>query len=249
MKKKIFLTLFLVVILGTAFTPHLCKGAGFTEWGEGQDRFTEARETMVKTQIEARGIKDKRVLRVIRTVPRHRFVLPIYQKMAYSDRPLPIGFGQTISQPYIVALMTESLRLKGDEKVLEIGTGSGYQAAILAKLAKEVYTIEIISGLAKRAEKTLKRLGYENIEVKYGDGYLGWPEYAPFDAIIVTAAPDHIPQPLIDQLAEGGRMIVPVGKYPWQVLKLIQKKGGQIITSDITDVLFVPMTGEEIKKH
>ena len=237
--RRIFLTLFLVVILGIAFA----------EWGESQDRFTEAREEMVRAQIEARGIKDKRVLKVMRTVPRHKFVLPLYQRAAYSDRPLPIGYGQTISQPYIVALMTEALRLKGDEKVLEIGTGSGYQAAILAELAKEVYTIEIIPGLTKRAEKTLKKLGYENIKVKCGDGYLGWPEYAPFNAIIVTCAPDHIPQPLIDQLAEKGRMIVPVGKYPWQVLKLIQKKKGQIISTDITNVLFVPMTGEEIKKH
>ena len=237
--RRIFLTLFLVVILGIAFA----------EWGESQDRFTEAREEMVRAQIEARGIKDKRVLKVMRTVPRHKFVLPLYQRAAYSDRPLPIGYGQTISQPYIVALMTEALRLKGDEKVLEIGTGSGYQAAILAELTKEVYTIEIIPGLTKRAEKTLKKLGYENIKVKCGDGYLGWPEYAPFNAIIVTCAPDHIPQPLIDQLAEKGRMIVPVGKYPWQVLKLIQKKKGQIISTDITNVLFVPMTGEEIKKH
>ncbi len=237
--KKTFLRLFLVVTLGMVFSGY----------GEAQDRFRRAREEMVRTQIEARGIKDERVLKVMSQAPRHKFVLPIYQKMAYSDRPLPIGFGQTISQPYIVALMTESLRLKGDEKVLEIGTGSGYQAAILAELAREVYTIEIILGLAKSAEKTLKELGYENIKVKCGDGYLGWPEYAPFNAIIVTCAPDHIPQPLIDQLAEGGRMIVPVGKYPWQVLKLIQKKKGQIITSDITEVLFVPMTGEEIKKH
>lgn len=239
MRRKIFFSLLLLTILG----------ATFVAWGEGQNSFTKAREEMVKTQIEARGIKDERVLKVMRAVPRHRFILPVYQKMAYSDRPLPIGYGQTISQPYIVALMTESLRLKGDEKVLEIGTGSGYQAAILAELAKEVYTIEIIPGLAKGAEKTLKKLGYENIKVKCGDGYLGWPEYTPFNAIIVTCAPDHIPQPLLDQLAEGGRMIVPVGKYPWQVLKLIQKKKGQIITTDITDVLFVPMTGEEIKKH
>ncbi len=237
--RRIFLTLFLVVILGIAFA----------EWGESQDRFTEAREAMVRTQIEARGIKDKRVLKVIRTVPRHRFVLPIYQKIAYSDRPLPIGYGQTISQPYIVALMTESLKLKGDEKVLEIGTGSGYQAAILAELAKEVYTIEIIPGLTKRAEKTLKKLGYENIKVKCGDGYLGWPEYAPFNAIIVTCAPDHIPQPLIDQLAEGGRMVIPIADTYPQRLTLIQKKKGKIVQEIITGCMFVPMTGEEIKKH
>ncbi len=197
--RRIFLTLFLVVILGIVFVGR----------GEAQDRFSKAREKMVRTQIEARRIKDKRVLKVMRAVPRHKFVLSVYQKMAYSDRPLSIGYGQTISQPYIVALMTESLKLKGDEKVLEIGTGSGYQAAVLAELAQEVYTIEIIPGLTKRAEKTLKKLGYENIKVKCGDGYLGWPEYAPFHAIIVTCAPDHIPQPLLDQLAEGGRMVIP----------------------------------------
>lgn len=214
-----------------------------------EEEFTKAREMMVRTQIEARGIKDKRVLRVMRTVPRHKFVLPVYQKIAYSDRPLPIGYGQTISQPYIVALMTESLKLKGDEKVLEIGTGSGYQAAILAELTKEVYTIEIISGLTKRAEKTLKKLGYKNIKVKCGDGYLGWPKYASFDAIIVTCAPDHIPQPLIDQLAEGGRMVIPIADTYPQRLTLIQKKKGKIVQEIITGCMFVPMTGEEIKKH
>jgi len=237
--KKIFLTLFLVVTLGIAFS----------KWGEGQDRFSEARETMVRTQIEARGLKDKRVLRVMRTVPRHKFVLPLYQRAAYSDRPLPIGYGQTISQPYIVALMTEALRLKGDEKVLEIGTGSGYQAAILAELTKEVYTIEIISGLARMAKKTLKKLGYNNIKVKCGDGYLGWPEYASFDAIIVTCAPDHIPQPLIDQLAEGGRMVIPIADTYPQRLTLIQKKKGKIVQEVITGCMFVPMTGGEIKKR
>ena len=237
--RRLFLALFLIVILGIAFA----------ERGESQDRFTEAREEMVKTQIEARRIKDKRVLKVMRTVPRHKFVLPIYQKIAYSDRPLPIGYAQTISQPYIVALMTESLKLKGGEKVLEIGTGSGYQAAILAELAKEVYTIEIIPGLTKKAEKTLKKLGYKNIKVKCGDGYLGWPEYAPFNAIIVTCAPDHIPQPLTDQLAEGGRMVIPIADTYPQRLTLIQKKKGEIVQEVITGCMFVPMTGEEIKKH
>ena len=237
--KRIFLRLFLVVILGLVFS----------ECGESQDRFTEAREMMVRAQIEARGIKDEGVLKMMRTVPRHKFVSPVYQKIAYSDRPLPIGYAQTISQPYIVALMTESLKLKGGEKVLEIGTGSGYQAAILAELAKEVYTIEIIPGLTKKAEKTLKKLGYKNIKVKCGDGYLGWPEYAPFDAIIVTCAPDHIPQPLIDQLAEGGRMVIPIADTYPQRLTLIQKKKGKIIQEIITGCMFVPMTGEEIKKH
>jgi len=235
MRKKIFFGLLLMVIAVG------CQAQ--------EEEFIKARETMVRTQIEARGIRDERILKVMRMVPRHRFVLPIYQRMAHSDRPLPIGFNQTISQPYIVALMTESLKLKGDEKVLEIGTGSGYQAAILAELAKEVYTIEIISGLAKRAEKTLKKLGYKNIKVKCGDGYLGWPEYASFDAIIVTCAPDHIPQPLIDQLAEGGRMVIPIADTYPQRLTLIQKKKGKIVQEIITGCMFVPMTGEEIKKH
>ena len=214
-----------------------------------EEEFAKAREMMVRAQIEARGIKDKRVLKVMRTVPRHKFVLPIYQKIAYSDRPLPIGYAQTISQPYIVALMTESLKLKGNELVLEIGTGSGYQAAVLAELAREVYTIEIILGLTKKAEKALKKLGYKNIKVKCGDGYLGWPEYAPFDAIIVTCAPDHIPQPLIDQLAEGGRMVIPIADTYPQRLTLIQKKKDKIVQEVITGCMFVPMTGEEIKKH
>ena len=214
-----------------------------------EEEFTKTREMMVRAQIEARGIKDERVLKMMRAVPRHKFVLPIYQKIAYSDRPLPIGSGQTISQPYIVALMTESLKLKGNELVLEIGTGSGYQAAILAGLAKKVYTIEIISGLAREAKKTLKKLGYENIKVKCGDGYLGWPEYAPFHAIIVTCAPDHIPQPLVDQLAEGGRMVIPIADTYPQRLTLIQKKKGKIVQEDIIGCMFVPMTGEEIKKH
>lgn len=199
------------------------------------------RERMVSEQIEARGIKDKRVLEVMRKLERHRFVFPEFQGVAYADSPLPIGEDQTISQPYIVALMTELLELKGDEKVLEIGTGSGYQAAILAELAREVYTIEIVPTLAKKAEALLLELGYKGIHVKAGDGFLGWPEVAPFDAIIVTCAPDEVPQPLVEQLREGGRLVIPVGAH-YQVLKLLTKKQGRIEEKDIIPVIFVPMT-------
>ena len=209
--------------------------------------FKAMREKMVETQIKARGVKNPRVLSALLKVERHRFVPEENLNSAYSDQPLPIGEGQTISQPYIVALMTELLDLKGDEKVLEIGTGSGYQAAILAELSKEVYTIEIIESLASMSKKRLLELGYQNIQVKAGDGYLGWPEFAPFDAIIVTAAPDHIPKPLIEQLKEGGRMVVPVGTHT-QELKKIVKRSGKIETTDVIPVLFVPMTGEGVKK-
>ena len=208
--------------------------------------FKAMREKMVETQIKARGVKDPRVLSALLKVERHRFVPEEYLNSSYSDQPLPIGEDQTISQPYIVALMTELLELKGEEKVLEIGTGSGYQAAILAELAKEVYSIEIIESLASKAKNLLLELGYQNIKVKAGDGYLGWPDVAPFDAIIVTAAPDHIPKPLIEQLKEGGRMVVPVGTYT-QELKKIIKRSGKIETTDVIPVVFVPMTGEGVK--
>jgi protein-L-isoaspartate(D-aspartate) O-methyltransferase len=209
--------------------------------------FKAMREKMVETQIQARGVKDPRVLSALRKVERHRFVPKEYLDSAYFDQPLPIGEGQTISQPYIVALMTELLELKGGEKVLEIGTGSGYQAAILAELAKEVYSIEIIETLASIAKIRLSELGYQNVKVKAGDGYLGWPEVAPFDAIIITCAPDHIPKPLIEQLQEGGRMIVPIGTYA-QELKKIVKRSGKMETTDVIPVVFVPMTGEGVKQ-
>jgi protein-L-isoaspartate(D-aspartate) O-methyltransferase len=180
-------------------------------------------------------------------VPREKFV-PVYLKgLSYYDGPLPIGEGQTISQPYIVALMTELLELDGSKKVLEVGTGSGYQAAILAELAQQVYTIEILEPLAKNAEKILKELGYSNVKVKCGDGFLGWKEYAPFDAIIVTCAPQAVPAPLIEQLKDGGRLVIPVGTT-WQELKLITKKGKDIRTETIIPVRFVPMTGKEAEK-
>ncbi len=206
----------------------------------------EERDKMVAWQIQARNVKDPNVLKAMRIVPRHAFVRFSEQRYAYADHPLPIGFDQTISQPYIVAFMTEALQLKPDSKVLEIGTGSGYQAAVCAEIAKEVYTIEIVEGLAKRAEKCLKELGYPNVFVRFGDGFFGWPDVAPFDAIIGTAAAGRIPEPLLEQLKPGGRMILPYGR-PWdfQYLVLITKdQKGNISTKNVMPVRFVPMTGE-----
>lgn len=230
--KKIFFCAFL--------TAALCRICLASE----EEVFAPNRERMVQEQVEHRGITDMRVLDAMRKVKRHLFLPAGLRNAAYEDRPLPIGMGQTISQPYIVALMTELLRLKGSEKVLEIGTGSGYQAAILAELAKEVYTIDILEPLARNAEKLLKELGYTNIYVSHGDGFLGWPEFSPFDAIIVTCAPEEIPAPLIEQLAEGGRLVIPVGRL-WQELKLVEKKNGKMITKNIIPVRFVPMLREE----
>jgi len=199
---------------------------------------------MVETQIVARGVRDQRVLAAMREVPRHLFVGPSESARAYEDHPLPIGGNQTISQPYIVALMTELAEVGPQDKVLEIGTGSGYQSAVLSKLAREVYSIEIVPELARQSAERLKKLGYVNVTVREGDGYRGWPEHAPFDAIIVTAAPDRIPQPLLDQLAPGGRMVIPVGSF-FQELKVLSKdKDGKISEKDIIPVRFVPMTGE-----
>lgn len=206
--------------------------------------FTQNRENMVEKQIRARGISDERVLAAMLEVPRHLFVPEEYLDQAYADHPLPIGYGQTISQPYIVALMTEYLELKPGDKVLEIGTGSGYQAAILAELTDHVYSIEIIEPLGQRVAVTLKELGI-NVNCKIDDGYYGWPEYAPFDAIIVTCAPDHVPQPLINQLKDGGRMVIPVGPPGfYQTLWLIEKSGEQTKSTNLGGVSFVPMTGE-----
>ena len=198
---------------------------------------------MVDKQIKSRGVKDKAVLEAMRRVPRHLFVPPDMVDSAYDDNPLPIGHGQTISQPYIVALMTELLRLKSDSKVLEIGTGSGYQTAILAELAATVYTIEIVKPLVNPAQELLKSLGYQNIFFRYGDGHEGWLEEAPFDAIIVTAAPKHVPEPLVQQLAMGGRMAIPVGDY-YQDLALLTKTEHGVQKKDVTGVRFVPMTGK-----
>jgi protein-L-isoaspartate(D-aspartate) O-methyltransferase len=207
------------------------------------DDWTRAREQMVKTQLEARGIRNAAVLAAMRRVPRHELVPAGERQRAYADSPVPIGEGQTISQPYIVAYMTEQLDIRPGERVLEIGTGSGYQAAVLAELGAEVYTIEIVTPLAERAQVDLTRLGYRSIHTRAGDGYRGWPEHAPFDAVIVTAAPDTIPQPLVDQLRVGGRMIVPVGEA-YQELVLIRKTEHGIEKVPLIPVRFVPMTGE-----
>lgn len=214
-----------------------------------EDRFAEQRRSMVKEQIANRGIKDTATLRAMEAVPRHEFVPEVYQRYAYSDGPLPIGYGQTISQPYIVALMTELAQLSKGEKALEIGTGSGYQAAVLAHIIDSVYTIEIIKELGESAQKRLQRLGYQKVQVKIGDGYYGWEEHAPFDAIIVTAAAEHIPPPLIKQLKDGGRMVIPVGHpYFVQNLVLVEKKDGKVKSRDILPVRFVPLTRGERRK-
>jgi len=205
------------------------------------DRFEAARLRMVRIQIEDRGVTDPGVLRAMRKVPRHLFIPKEYSDQAYEDYPLPIGYNQTISQPYIVAFMTEVVRPTIKKKALEIGTGSGYQAAVLAEIISHVYSIEIVPELALESNERLQKLGYRNITVKYGDGYLGWPEHAPFDIIIVTAAADQIPAPLVEQLAENGRLVIPVGE-PMAVQELIQieKKNGKLVKSRLTSVRFVP---------
>lgn len=205
------------------------------------------RQQMVNRQIIARGVKDPLVLDAMANVKRHEFVLPGQEVEAYEDGPLPIGEGQTISQPYIVALMTELAKVNKDSRVLEVGTGSGYQAAILSVICARVYSIEIIEKLGLAAKKKLSELGYDNVEVRIGDGYQGWPEAAPFDAILVTAAPDHIPQPLIDQLKVGGRLVIPVGDF-YQELEVITKKETGVDREKVIPVRFVPMTGEA-EKH
>ena len=203
---------------------------------------------MVERQLKPRGIKDERVLAAMARVRREEFVPADARIDAYEDGPLPIGYDQTISQPYIVAFMTEQLRPKPSDRVLEIGTGSGYQAAILAELVADVHTIEIVEPLAKTAEATLQRLGYKNVHLKVGDGYQGWPEEAPFDAIIVTCAPEKVPQPLVDQLKDGGRMVIPVGERFAQQLYLLEKKNGQLTESATLPVRFVPMLREQKKR-
>jgi len=213
------------------------------------DKYEKVRQRMVREQVVARGIKDQKVIHAMLNVPRHLFVPANYERMAYEDRPLPIGEGQTISQPYIVALMTETLDLNKKMKVLEIGTGSGYQAAILAKIVREVYTIEIIESLGEKAENLLSDLGYDNVHVKIGDGYKGWPAKAPFDAIIVTCAPTDIPQPLKEQLKEGGRMIIPVGGSIVQELALLEKKKGKLEKKVVAPVRFVPMVRKDGKRY
>ena len=220
----------------------LALGASATAQDSQEAALARARQQMVDRDLAGRDITDARVLWAMGKVPRQRFVLPSLAREAYADRALPIDEGQTISQPYIVALMTQLVELKGLERVLEVGTGSGYQAAVLAELAKQVYTIEILPGLAASAALRLKALGYTNVEVRAGDGYQGWPDQAPFDAIMVTAGASHIPQPLIAQLKEGGRLVIPVD-VPGGHQELLQgrKEGGRLITKSIAPVRFVPL--------
>jgi protein-L-isoaspartate(D-aspartate) O-methyltransferase len=215
-----------------------------------KDLFADARKGMVRDQLSGpgRSITNSRVLAVMGQVPRHEFVPERYRSQTYEDRPLPIGYDQTISQPYIVAFMTEQLHPEPTDRVLEIGTGSGYQAAVLAGLVSEVYSMEIVEPLARRAKTDLKRLGYTNVTVRAGDGYKGWPEAAPFDAIIVTCAPEKVPQPLVEQLKDGGRMIIPVGPAGNQELVLLRKRRTRLETQAVLPVRFVPMTGAAQKK-
>lgn len=207
------------------------------------EAYEAARKRMVEKQIMARGIEDSGVIAAMLKVQRHLFVPEKYRHYAYSDSPVPIGHGQTISQPYIVALMTEILNLGSSDRVLEIGTGSGYQAAVLAEIVDEVYTIEIVEPLGRASEQRLKELGYDNVKVMVGDGYLGWPEYAPFDRIIVTCAPTEIPEPLVEQLKEGGIMVIPVGTAGFQYLYRVKKYMGEAETEEVIPVSFVPLTG------
>ena len=224
---------FLVLALGPA-----CAGSTAGAGGPERERLE-----MVEHQIAARGVTDERVLAAMRSVPRHRFVPESERPYAYRDTPLPIGHGQTISQPYIVAFMTEALGLEGTERVLEVGTGSGYQAAILGEVAGEVYTIESVEALAERSAALLEDLGYRRVHVRAGDGYAGWPEEAPFEAIIVTAAPDHVPAPLLEQLAPGGRLVIPVGDQRQELLRITRTDDG-LQEERLLPVRFVPMTGE-----
>ncbi len=223
-------------------------GLGLANFAAAADtnQFAARRMSMIQEQLTGPGrdITNARVLAALGRVPRHEFVPEHYRDLAYDDRPLPIGYGQTISQPYIVAFMTEKLDPRPTDRVLEIGTGSGYQAAVLAELVAEVYTIEIVERLAQRARADLQRLGYTNVLVRAGDGYQGWPEAAPFDAIIVTCAPDKVPQPLTEQLKDGGRLIIPLGEIWDQKLVLLRKRGQRLEQTAVLPVRFVPMTGE-----
>ena len=246
MKKNIialFLSLFLFLVFFSISNTYAQNAQ------EKALQFKKARKRMIENDLKGRGITDQKVLIAMEKVLRHNFVDKKSRNVAYSDHPLPIDEGQTISQPYVVALMTESLKIKNGENVLEIGTGSGYQAAVLAEITDKVYTIEIRERLVKRAKETLIKEGYENVKAKHGDGYFGWSEYAPFDAIVITAAANHVPTPLLNQLKEGGRLIIPLGSTTYfQTLTLIEKKKGDFLTTHITGVRFVPMTGKMLKR-
>jgi len=235
-------------ILAIAFV-ILISSFIYADIASDSPEFKKARNHLVKTTIQNRGISDPGVIAAMQAVPRHSFVPQKLWSAAYADRPLPIGEGQTISQPYVVALMTEILQLTKDQRVLEIGTGSGYQAGVLSQITPHVYSIEIKEKLYKLASNTLKLLGYNTIITRQGDGYFGWPEAAPFDAIMITAAVDHIPPPLLKQLKDGGRLALPLGNpFSYQNLVLVTKQGDDLIVKQITGVLFVPMTGYALKK-
>ena len=249
MPKVNIILLFTIILTLTCMQADLLKqdAAEFTSTNQsfqGEGWKTRAKE-MVEDQLQERGINNDRLLKVMENTPRHLFVPSAYRAYAYDDGPLPIGEGQTISQPYVVALMTELLKLEGDEKVLEIGTGSGYQAAILAQLAKEVYTIEIVESLAASSEGLLRRMGYDNVTVKWGDGYQGWTEHAPFDRIILTAAPEKTPPKLIEQLKPGGIMVLPVGSFMQELKIITKRKDGSIRQRKEGFVRFVPMVHPE----
>ncbi|HET6324843.1 MAG TPA: protein-L-isoaspartate(D-aspartate) O-methyltransferase [Planctomycetaceae bacterium] len=218
-------------------------------WAQSTASYDRLRVKMVSESVEKAGVTDERVLEAMRRVPRHEFVPPTYRDKAYWDSAWPIGYKQTITWPSVVALMTQSLAPRPEDRVLEIGTGSGYQAAVLSLLVRDVYSIEILKPLGQQAEKRLKRLGYHNVKTKVGDGYAGWPEFAPFDKIIVTCSPERIPQPLIDQLAEGGRMIIPVGSKYDQEMCLLEKKKGKLVRKQLMPTYFVPMTGQSDKER
>jgi protein-L-isoaspartate(D-aspartate) O-methyltransferase len=248
MKQKhlFWISLFLICLL---LLPSACAGkkepAG--QSAAGND-FSTRREEMLQKQIQARGVADPAVLAAMATVERHLFVADGYQNQAYADHPLPIGGGQTISQPYVVALMTEALAVGPEDKVLEIGSGSGYQAAVLAQITDEVYSVEIKEELAEFARANLARAGCDNVYIRHGDGYFGWEEHAPFSAIIVTCAANHISPYLIEQLADGGRLIIPLGDTTYfQVLTLLEKKAGKRLITQLADVSFVPMTGKALE--
>lgn len=238
----------LIVIFVAASTRHYLSDRPTTQpqgVDVADDKLTKQRRRLVE-DIRFQGIRSRSVLDAMLKVPRHRFVPPAYQNLAYQDRPLPIGHEQTISQPFIVAYMTEAADIKPGEKVLEIGTGSGYQAAVLSQLAGEVYSVEIIPALAESARAILSELGYRNVHVRAGNGYEGWAEHAPFDAIVVTAAPDHVPQALVDQLAVNGKMVIPVGTS-YQEMMVITKTNSGVVKRRTIPVRFVPMTGKPAK--
>ena len=248
-KIVLILLIIFIALISTINKPVLKTYVEENETNEQVDKYAKLRKNMVENQLKNRDINDEKVLEVMNNIERHKFVPSYLIDQAYDDNPLPIGYGQTISQPYIVALMTQSLGLKENDKVLEIGTGSGYQAAVLAEIVKDVYTIEIIKELANSAENRLNNLDYKNVRVKNADGYFGWEEQAPFDAIIITAAANHIPPPLLKQLKDKGKLIIPLGStLSFQTLTIVTKKGDELETEFITGVRFVPLTGQALKK-